>query len=106
MPKFFVESIATFREVHIVEAENREIAEQIALNSDSNMSKHVGTQIVTVFEYCQHDLARYKSEDEYFWEGVKSVDEEGYIGYTHPNGEFYRGETGDKISLENIQKTA
>jgi hypothetical protein len=105
MPKFFVESIVTFREVHMVEAENREIAEQIALNSDYNMSKHVGTQIATVFDYTDQDLERYKREDKYFWMGVKSVDAEGYVGYTHPNGEFYRGETGDKISLENIQKT-
>jgi hypothetical protein len=97
MTKFFVETIQTFREVHLVEAESEEIAKKIAENSDYNMSKWVGQQVATVFEYTDQDLERYKREDDYFWTGVKGIDTEGYLTYQKPGGEPIRSDMAEKI---------
>lgn len=97
MTKFFVETISTFREVHIVEAENEEIAQKIAANSDYNMSKWLGQQVATIFEYNEQDLERYKREDQYFWMGIKGIDEEGYLTYLRPGGEPIRSDMNEKI---------
>jgi hypothetical protein len=97
MQKFVVETVVTFREVHFVEAENREFAEKIALNSDYNLSKHVGTQVATTYDFTDQDLERFRKEDEYLWEGLKKVDEDGTLMYRHPSGEWYKSESGEKI---------
>jgi hypothetical protein len=95
--KFIVESIVTFREVHVVEAENEEIAKEIALNSDYNMSKHLGTHVATVYEYSDEHRERFGKEDEYFWEGIKGVDAEGFLTYQRPGGEPIRSDMGEVI---------
>lgn len=96
--KYIVETIQTFREVHVVEAENEEIAKEIAANSDYNMSKWLGQHIATVYPYTEDHLARFKKEDEYFWEGVKSVDSEGFLCYTRPGStEPVRSDMGEVI---------
>jgi hypothetical protein len=105
MSKFIVETITTFREVHVVEAENREIAEKIALNSDYNLSKHVGTQVAVVYEHSDHDIQRLKKEDDYFWDGIKGVDADGDLMYQHPGGEWYKSSCGEKIIFGNDEKT-
>ena len=86
MHKFIVETLVIFREVHVVEAENRENAEKIAQNSDYNMSVCLGPQILTVKPYSDAAVDDYKSEDKYFWDAVKSVNADGYLVYDSPYG--------------------
>ena len=86
MPKFIVETLQTFREVHIVEAETREDAEFIALNSDYNASYYLGSQILETKRYETIDHDRFREKDEYFWEGVKSINADGYLVYDTPVG--------------------
>ena len=95
--KYIVETIQTFREIHVVEAENEEIAKKIAVDSDYNMSKYLGLQVATIYPYSQEHVERFRNEDEYFWDGVKSVDAEGYLCYQKPGGEPYRSDMGEKI---------
>lgn len=86
MPKFIVETLVNFREIHVVEADSRENAAKIAQNSDYNMSVCLGTQILTVKPYSEAAVDDYIVEDEYFWEGVKSANADGYLVYTTNNG--------------------
>lgn len=95
--KYIVETFSTFREIHVVEAENQEIAEKIASNSDYNMSKWLGHQVATVYEYSDEHVARFRNEDQYFWDGVKSIDADGYLCYQRPGGEPVRSDMGEKI---------
>jgi hypothetical protein len=86
MPKFIVETLQTFREVHIVEAENREDAEKIAQNSDYNASYFLGSQVLDTKPFTVDELLRYKDNDQYFWEGIKSVNADGFLVYTTEHG--------------------
>lgn len=97
--KFIVETISTFREVHVVEAETREIAEKIASAADYNMSKWLGQQVLTVYPHTDQHVERFRAEDEYFWDGVASVDAEGFLTYKHPfgSGDFVRSQDQMKI---------
>lgn len=97
--KFIVETISTFREVHVVEAETREIAEKIAAAADYNMSKWLGQQVLTVYPHTDQDIERFRAEDEYFWDGVASVDAESFLTYKHPfgSGDFVRCAGGTKV---------
>jgi hypothetical protein len=104
--KYIVETIVIFREVHVVEAENEEIAKEIALNSDYNMSKHVGTHVATIYPYSQQDRERFVKEDEYFWDGVKGVDNEGYLTYQRPGAEPYRSDMSEVIISAKMKNDA
>jgi hypothetical protein len=95
--KYIVEVFSNFREIHVVEAENEEIAKKIAVDSDYNMSKWLGQQIAAVYPHSQDHVQRFQNEDEYFWDGVKGVDSEGYLTYQKFGGEFIRSSTGEKI---------
>lgn len=95
--KYIVETIQTFREIHVVEAENEEIAQKIALDSDYNMSKWLGVQVSTIYPHTEEHIERFRQEDQYFWNGVKSVDADGYLTYQHPGGEFVRSDMAEKI---------
>jgi hypothetical protein len=95
--KYIIETFSNFREVHVVEAENEEIAKEIAANSDYNMSKWLGQQVASIYEYSEEHVNRFKQEDEYFWDGIKGVDEEGYLTYQRPGGEARRSDMGEKI---------
>ena len=86
MAHFIVETLQTFREVHVIEANSREDAEKIAENSDYNMSVFLGSQILTVKPYSHVSIEEYRAEDKYFWEGVKSVNADGYLVYTTSHG--------------------
>ena len=95
--KYIIESFSNFREVHIIEAENEEIAKKIAANSDYNMSKWLGQQIATIYPYSEEHEKRFREEDEYFWPGVKGIDAEGYLTYQRPGEEPKRSDLEEKI---------
>ena len=95
--KYIVETFSTFREIHVVEAENEEIAQKIAAGSDYNMSKWLGQQTAAIYPYSEEHVQRFRAEDQYFWDGVKSIDSEGYLTYQRPNGEPVRSDMNEKI---------
>ena len=53
MPKFIVETLQTFHECHVVEAENEEQAQKIAENSDYKASLHLGSTLVDVQKFSE-----------------------------------------------------
>ena len=69
MKKFVVESVCTFYEIHVVEAENQEMAAKIAAHSDYNASKWLGSQVANISKFKEKDLTRLKKVDSYFFEG-------------------------------------
>ena len=95
--KFIVETVNIFRDIHVVEAENEEIAKKIALDSDYNMSKWLGTQISTIYPHSDEHVERFRKEDQYFWDGVAGVDSEGYLTYQRPGGNAVRSDMAEKI---------
>jgi hypothetical protein len=84
--RFVVESVSTFYEVHLVEAENEEEAKFIAQHSDYNASKWLGQQFASVSEFDKRDLPRLKQVDSYFFEAVAAIDNKGYLFYTDFKG--------------------
>jgi hypothetical protein len=87
MPKYIVEQISVHRTVHVVEADNEAEGLLIAEKADDNWQEWLGQMKVDVNEYSDERIAYFKNK-EYFWEGVSKLDEDGYIGYIHPNGDF------------------
>ena len=94
---FVVETVNTFSEVHIVEAENEEMAKKIAENSDYNASKWLGTQVSNVYDYNESELPRLKKLDSYFFNGYACVDEDGYLYYRRMDGEINGSMRREKI---------
>jgi len=88
LKRFSVETVSTFYEVNIVFAENEEMARTIAAQTDYNLSKWLGEQVVNVREAKDKDIERFKEIDEYFFEGAAKVDEEENLVYTDLNGEI------------------
>jgi len=86
MPKFIVENIQTFHEVHVIEAENEEAAKKISLESDYNASIFLGTTNADVQKFSEAKLKRWKERDVYFFDGYVSVDD-GKLVYHKPDGE-------------------
>ena len=84
--KFVVESVNTFFEMHLVEAENKEEAKNIALNSDYNASKHIGVQVTDVHTYTEDDLTKMKRVDSYVFQGYSALDAEGRLVYYKLDG--------------------
>ncbi len=97
---FIVETVNTFTEVHIVEAENEEAAKKIAANSDYNASKWLGTQISNVYDYDERELPRLKQLDSYFFDGYACIDDEGYLYYRRMDGEVNGNVRREKIFKE------
>ena len=83
--KFVVETVSTFYEVHLVEAENESEAEKIARNSDYNASKWLGQQIANISEFKEEDMPRLKQLDSYFFDGYAGNDN-GYLRYYKMDG--------------------
>ena len=83
--KFVVETVNTFYEVHLVEAENQKEAEKIARNSDYNASKWLGQQIANISKFKEKDLDRLKQIDSYFFDGYAGI-EDGYLRYYKMDG--------------------
>lgn len=94
---FVIETVNTFSEVHIVEAENEEMAKKIAANSDYNASKWLGTQISNIYEYDEREMPRLLKMDTYFFDGYAAVDKEGYLYYKKMNGEVNQVMRREKI---------
>ena len=105
MPKFLVETLNTFHEVHVIEAENEEMAKKIAENSDYNSSIWLGTTILEVNDYSEERIANWKKRDSYFFDGYACVDENGFLEYREPSGELYGKMPREKI-FENIAENA
>jgi hypothetical protein len=101
--KYIVEVFSNFREIHVVEAENEEIAKEIAAKSDYNMSKWLGQQVATIYPYSEGHVERFRKEDEYFWDGVKGVDDEGFLTYLRPGGQPVRSDMGEVIISAKVK---
>jgi hypothetical protein len=83
--RFVVETVNTFYEIHLIEAENEEEARFIVNHSDYNASKWLGQQIANVSEFNESDLPRLKSVDSYFFEGVATI-ENDFLVYKNIDG--------------------
>ena len=94
--KFVVETVNTFYEVHIVEAENEEEAQFIVQNSDYNASKWLGQQVANVSEFDERDLPRLRQVDSYFFEGVATI-EDDYLVYKNMDGSLHGSMPTNKI---------
>lgn len=78
--KFVVESLNTFYEIFIIEAENEEQAKKMSLDCEYNTSKWLGQQFVNVSDFDIKDLDKYSKNDPYFYEGYASIDN-GCLSY-------------------------
>jgi hypothetical protein len=96
---FVVESVATFFEVRLVEAESEEQAQKIAQHSDYNASKYLGTQFVNVYKYKEKDLKRFQEIDSYFFDGYAFVNDEVVLGYKKMDGTLNGNMSTEKIEL-------
>jgi hypothetical protein len=94
--KFVVETVNTFYEVHLVEAENEEEAQFIVQNSDYNASKWLGQQVANVSEFDERDLPRLRQVDSYFFEGVATI-EDDYLVYKNMDGSPHGSMPTNKI---------
>lgn len=86
MKKFIIETIQTFHEKHIVEAESEEMARKIVENSDYNSSEWLGQKVLTVRDFSITELERLLAADKYFFKGYAAVDEEGMLYYKNLDG--------------------
>jgi hypothetical protein len=84
--KFFVETVLTFVEAHVVEATDEEQAKLIAQNADSSASKFLSQQVSMISDFQEHHIARLKQMDPYYFHGYATVDENGYLVYMKPDG--------------------
>ena len=83
--KFVVETVSSFYEVHLVEAENEEEAQFITQNSDYNASKWLGQQVANISKFDERDMPRLKKVDSYFFEGYATI-EDDYLLYRKMDG--------------------
>ena len=91
--KYIVESLTTFRHVHVVEAENEEQAFAIASEADDNWQEFLGVVKLDVNEYTEEQIKVFKGKD-YFWNGVAFINQDGNLAYRHPdNHEVHPNET-------------
>ena len=94
--KFLVETVSTFYEVHLVEAENEEEAKFITEHSDYNASKWLGQQIANVSEFDERDMPRLKNVDDYFFDGYSTI-EDDYLLYRKMDGTLNGNMPANKI---------
>ena len=102
MPKFIIETLNTFHEVHVIEAENEEKAKKIAEQSDYNASVWLGTTFVDVQKYSEAKLKRWREREPYFFEGYARVDENGVLEYRKPDGTL----NGNMPTIKIFEKSA
>jgi hypothetical protein len=87
MPKVYaVESVISFYEVNLVEADSPEEAAEIAEHSDYNASKYLGRNVSVITEFKDEDRQRYSQLDTYFFEGYASVADDGSLIYKRMDG--------------------
>jgi hypothetical protein len=84
--KYIVETIGMFRQVHVVEAETKEEAYEIAEVADDNWQEFLGTTKLDINEFTEEQIAHYKKK-EFYWEGVSYM-EDGQVKYLHENGKI------------------
>jgi GTP cyclohydrolase II len=99
MKKYIVETISTFRNVHVIEAENEDHLLQIADECDPNWDDWLGSIKHDVTEYSEEAIAKYKNK-KYFWDGSVFVDDEGYVCYRDQDGNV-RKSSLHKIDLNS-----
>ena len=80
MPKYIVESLSTFRHVHVIEAESKEEAFEIADKADYNWEEYLGLLKIDVNEYSEEQIKVFK-EKPFFWPGLSYKDENGEVTY-------------------------
>jgi hypothetical protein len=102
MPKFIVETLNTFHEVHVIEAESAEQAQEIAKHSDYNASIWLGTTFLEVNDYSEERIANWKKRDSYFFDGYAQVDDDGLLEYRRPDGSF----NGNMPTMKIFEKSA
>lgn len=98
MPKFIVENIQTFHEVHVIEAKNEEEAKKISLESDYNASIFLGTTNADVQKFSESKLKRWKERDTYFFDGYVTV-ENGFLIYKRPDGTTYGNMPKNQVNV-------
>jgi hypothetical protein len=86
MPKYIVEQLSCFRNVHVVEAESEQEAIAISEQADDNWQEWLGSLKIDITNYTDERISFFKDKD-YFWDGVSYKDADGYLGYIHPGGE-------------------
>lgn len=96
---FAVESIVTFFEINLVEAENEEQAKKIAGYADYNISKHVSTNPVQAYEVKNREIKRFEKFDQYMWKGYSCIDEDGMLVYKKLDGTINGNMPPTKIDL-------
>ena len=74
--KYVVETVSSFYEIHLVEAENEEEARFITENSDYNASKWLGQQVSNISEFDERDMPRLKNVDSYFFDGYATIEDD------------------------------
>jgi hypothetical protein len=102
MPKFIVETLQTFHEVHVIEAKNEEEAKKIAKESDYNASIWLGTTFLEVNKFSDQRIKQWKNRDSYFFDGYARVDDEGVLEYRRPDGSF----NGNMPTMKIFEKSA
>ena len=90
--RYIVETITTFRHVHVVDAEDEEQAFAIASVADDNWQEFLGVTKFDINEYTEEQISVLKKK-QYFWDGVAYSAENGTVGYLHPQG--HRVESND-----------
>jgi len=103
MPKFIVENILTFHEVHVIEAKNEEEAKKVSLESDYNASIFLGTTNADVQKFSEAKLKRWKERDAYFFDGYVSLDD-GKLVYHKPDGQVRKSMPEVEFSEPVIEK--
>lgn len=84
MPKYIVETLLTFREVFVVEAEDEEQAMEVAKVADPNWQECLGTARLDINEYSEEGMHNFKKKD-YFFDAVAFFNEENVLEYRYPN---------------------
>lgn len=97
---YIVQTLVTFVEYHVVEAEDEKKAERIALESDYNTSIHLSTQTMDVQVMSNENLDHLKSKDQYFFDGYATVDDENYLTYMKMDGTVNGNMPKTKIFFE------
>lgn len=83
MKKYIVETIGTFRQIHVVEAEDETDALDIATQADDNWQEYLGQTKLDVLEFSEEHIKRFR-EKRFWWDGVSYRNEDGVVDYKHP----------------------
>jgi len=85
--KYIVETMQSFRHIHVIEAENEDEALKIASVADDNWQEFMGQLKIDCQEYTEEHINLFRKKD-FFWEGTAMKDKDGFVAYIHSNGEI------------------